>query len=126
MSAEKRRAWFNDQYRHPHESKHTIDEVLEWFADCGLEFVRGIPSVTPGANCWESGSLFEPVDKGTALDHFLVQSREIVTGSREGGFFIMIARKPASTEAVYAPSSSNGDVRLPARREAYAESSAGG
>ena len=31
LSADKRRAWFEDQYRHPHESTHTIGEVLEWF-----------------------------------------------------------------------------------------------
>src|SRR5262245_35305858 len=24
-------AWFRDQYRHPHESKHSMDEVLGWF-----------------------------------------------------------------------------------------------
>ena len=25
------RAWFRDQYRHPHETRHSIDEVLGWF-----------------------------------------------------------------------------------------------
>jgi SAM-dependent methyltransferase len=91
---EKRRAWFNDQYRHPHESKHTIGEVLDWFDRSGLEFVRGIPSVTAGCAALTTSNLFEPTDKGSLLDHFLVQSREIVAGSREGGFFIMIGRKP--------------------------------
>jgi carbamoyltransferase len=107
-SPDKRRAWFNDQYRHPHESKHTIGEVLEWFDQCGLEFVRGIPSVTAGSNGLGRGNLFEPTVKGTPLDHFLVQSREIVTGSREGGFFIMIARKPARAGAPLVESSTNG------------------
>jgi 2-polyprenyl-3-methyl-5-hydroxy-6-metoxy-1,4-benzoquinol methylase len=99
MSAEKRRAWFNDQYRHPHESKHTIGEVLDWFDASGMEFVRGIPSVTPGENGLGRGNLFEPTDRGTGMDHLLVQTREIVTGSREGGFFIMIGRKPALPES---------------------------
>jgi len=31
LSADKRRAWFADQYLHPHESKHTFGEVLRWF-----------------------------------------------------------------------------------------------
>ena len=32
----KRKAWFADQYQHPHESEHTVDEILQWFdrADC--------------------------------------------------------------------------------------------
>ena len=108
MSAEKRRAWFNDQYRHPHESKHTIGEVLDWFDQTGLDFVRGVPAVTANASGLGRGNLFEPTDKGTAFDHFLVQLREIVTGSREGGFFIMIARKPSVAAAV--PTESNSRV----------------
>jgi carbamoyltransferase len=120
MSTEKRRAWFNDQYRHPHESKHTIGEVLEWFEKSGLEFVRGIPSVTANSNTWGRGNLFEPTDKGTKVDHFLVQAREILTGSREGGFFIMIGKKPARTPGLGAARpSSNGQADLPASRSAY-------
>ncbi len=86
-------AWFADQYRHPHESKHTIGEVLEWFTDPGIEFLRGIPSVTPGPNRLHEIDLFEPEERGTRLDHALVQLREIATGNREGGFFLMIGRK---------------------------------
>jgi SAM-dependent methyltransferase len=96
MSAEKQRAWFNDQYRHPHESKHTIGEVCEWFRRCGLKFVRGVPSVTPGGNGLGRGNLLQPTSEGSKLDHFVVQAREIVTGSREGGFFIMIGHKPGN------------------------------
>ncbi len=86
-------AWFADQYRHPHESKHTIGEVLEWFTDSDIEFLRGIPSVTPGPNRLHEIDLFEPEERGTRLDHVLVQLREIATGNREGGFFLMIGRK---------------------------------
>src|SRR4029077_10522960 len=32
MSDRKSDAWFADQYLHPHESTHTIGEVLGWFA----------------------------------------------------------------------------------------------
>jgi SAM-dependent methyltransferase len=91
----KSRAWFADQYRHPHESKHTIGEVLGWFEEAGLEFVRGVPSVTPRVPRLDPAvSLFEPTTPGTALDRGLAQLREIVAGSQEGGFFIMIGRRP--------------------------------
>jgi len=95
LGAEKRRAWFADQYCHPHESKHTIGEVLNWFGQCGLEFVRGIPSVTLGDNSLVGSNLFDPTPQGGVLAHFLVQLKQIGTGSLEGGFFIMIGRKPA-------------------------------
>lgn len=95
----KHRAWFADQYCHPHESKHTFGEVLKWFDDNGLEFVRGIPSVTPMGEPLEAESLFEPEDRGSGWDHFLVQAREIITGNKEGGFFLMIGRKTAGRPA---------------------------
>jgi SAM-dependent methyltransferase len=94
MSEEKHRAWFADQYLHPHESKHTFGQILEWFHECGLNFVRGIPSVTLSGSTLEEAGLFEPTDEGTALEHFLVQLKQISTGSREGGFFVLIGRKP--------------------------------
>jgi carbamoyltransferase len=93
----KRRAWFADQYRHPHESKHTMGEVLRWLDESGLEFVRGVPSFTPEADALRRTSLFEPRPRGGSLDHFLVQAQEVFTGSREGGFFLTIARKPGGS-----------------------------
>ena len=37
-------AWIRDQYIHPIESLHTIDEVLKWFRNHNIEFVSSIPS----------------------------------------------------------------------------------
>jgi carbamoyltransferase len=94
IGAEKRRAWFADQYQHPHESKHTYGEVLEWFDEAGLQFVRSLPSSDPEVGSLESDELFRPTRPGSARDRFLSQARQIVTGSREGGFFLMIGRRP--------------------------------
>ena len=35
---EKRKSWIKDQYEHPIESSHTIDEVLNWFDKKGKFF----------------------------------------------------------------------------------------
>ena len=78
----------------------------------------------PDSNGLGRGNLFEPTGEGTKLDHFLVQSREIVTGSREGGFFIMIGRKPARTAGRAAESSSNGERAAADAVGSYAESHA--
>jgi carbamoyltransferase len=97
-SREKSRSWFADQYRHPHESKHTVDEVLGWFESCGIEFVRGLPSLTlprPGS---DDGDLFAPTSPGGAMEHFVTQLGQVVTGNREGGFFVLIGRKPAAAQ----------------------------
>jgi carbamoyltransferase len=94
VSDSKQRAWFADQYCHPHESKHTFGQILRWFDDNGLQFIRGVPSLTSRGTPLSTDNLFEPQRRGTAFDHFRTQARQIVAGSREGGFFIMIARKP--------------------------------
>ncbi|MBM4197767.1 MAG: methyltransferase domain-containing protein [Gammaproteobacteria bacterium] len=100
LSSEKRRAWFADQYQHPHESKHTMGEVLGWFSENGVEFVRGIPALRPDDDGLAGSSLFEPQSPGIALERFVVQASEIVAaGQREGGFFIMIGRVPGGAAA---------------------------
>jgi hypothetical protein len=100
MSVDKRRAWYADQYRHPHESKHTIGEVLQWFDERGVEFMRGIPRVTLDGEDAMAANLFSPSSRGTRSDHFWVQAKQVVTGSREGGFFLMAGRVPqTSTKA---------------------------
>jgi len=102
LSADKRRAWFEDQYRHPHESTHTVGEVLEWFERTGLDFVRGVPSTTGEPDF--AGGLLTKTRPGTALDHWRTELKQIVTGNREGGFFLMIAQKPGGAPGVRARS----------------------
>jgi carbamoyltransferase len=95
LDDEKARAWFADQYRHPHESKHTVDEVLRWFRETSIDFVRGLPSVRLGGAPATSGDgLFTPELVGSRFDHHLAQLAQVRSGSREGGFFLMIGRKP--------------------------------
>jgi carbamoyltransferase len=93
LSRDKERAWFADQYRHPHESKHTLGEVLGWFDRTDLRFVRGVPSLTPGGGP-TGDDLFSPESPGSRFDRLVVQAAQIWRGSREGGFFLMIGRKP--------------------------------
>jgi SAM-dependent methyltransferase len=89
----RKRTWLMDQYKHPHESKHTIDEVLAWFDRAGVEFLNAIPKATAGSSFSETETLFEPHPRGTALDHRLVELGMLLSGGPEGGFFIMIGRK---------------------------------
>jgi len=93
MSRGKRSSWFADQYQHPHESAHTMGEVLGWFSQSGFEFVHSVPSM----NAWDAfdddEKLLALVPPRSKLDRALAQAKMVFTGSREGGFFIMIGRK---------------------------------
>lgn len=93
LSDVKRHTWFMDQYKNPHESKHTIGEVLQWFDKSGVEFINNIPKSNPLESFTPEEKLFKANPRGSRFDHFLVQLGMIFTGSKEGGFFTMIGRK---------------------------------
>lgn len=92
ISQNKRNAWFMDQYKHPHESKHAFREVLEWLDKTNFKFINSIPKTVPFEYVDESERLFKPDRLGSLLERFIVSIGMIFTGYREGGFFIIIAK----------------------------------
>jgi SAM-dependent methyltransferase len=86
-------AWFADQYQHPHESKHTMGEVLRWFDETGFQFVNGIPKNRFMDSFTDDEQLFAIQPRADRVSRAAVQARMIVTGNREGGLFIMIGKR---------------------------------
>ena len=86
------KSWIRDQYEHPVESLHTIDEVLKWFDDNKIEFINSIPKCNIEDDYGKS--LFEKSSKGTFLSRFFSQLTMLFNelGS-EGGLFIVIGKK---------------------------------
>jgi len=91
----KKEIWFNDQYKNPHESWHSVDEVLKWFKKNDVEFVSGVPDIgghiegeTP-----QNQKLFENHPTGTSAQHILKQLGWAFTIGREGGLFVLTGRK---------------------------------
>ncbi|HEV7991854.1 MAG TPA: methyltransferase domain-containing protein [Gemmatimonadaceae bacterium] len=97
LSDGKRRAWFMDQYKNPHESKHTIGEVLGWIRQNGLDFVKSIPKTRIATSFSASEPLFEREPAGGTIERTLVELGMAVRSSqiKEGGFFIVIAQAKA-------------------------------
>jgi carbamoyltransferase len=89
----KREAWFQDQYHHPHETSHTIDEVLGWMKEDGFDFVNSIPKPAPGPVLAPRERLFAPRSVGTPTSRVLSQLANMASGYREGGFFIMVGQR---------------------------------
>lgn len=88
----RRQAWFMDQYKHPQESKHSYDEVIDWFEGDGFEFLFSIPKID-SAPFTEHERLFEPHSKGTKMERFVTQLEMLLSGGVDGALFIMIGRK---------------------------------
>ncbi len=92
---EKRRTWFADQYLHPHESTHTVREVLGWFRENGIDYVSSFPKI----------ELFGSMPKrifrerrvarfrSNPLAHIVVQLAWIITQNAGGGYFVLVGRK---------------------------------
>jgi len=93
ISEAKRRAWFMDQYKNPHESKHTVGEVLHWLEETDFKFISSLPKTKPFISIHDSTKLFKREELGNLLERFFVDIGMIFTGPKEGGFFIIIAKK---------------------------------
>jgi SAM-dependent methyltransferase len=89
----KHEAWFQDQYCHPHETLHSIGELLGWMEESGLEFVNSIPKPVVGPVLTPDEQLFASRDPCNPVSRFLSQMADMGNGYREGGFFIVIARR---------------------------------
>ena len=90
-SDEEKKAWIRDQYLHPIESTHTLDEVLSWFDKNNIEFISSIPSCDFEDNY---DNLFEKQSRGTLSSRLWKQFFMIFNkiGS-DGGLFIVIGKK---------------------------------
>jgi hypothetical protein len=55
--------------------------------------VHGVPPLSPWEDFTTEERLFEPASPGSALERGLAQTKMIISGSREGGFYIMIGKK---------------------------------
>lgn len=91
----KRDTWFLDQYKNPHESKHTFKEVLSWFDKAEFEFINSIPHLKAFASFSSEEKLFKKHLKGGWFDYLFTNFKLLMTGGKEGGLFIMIGRKKA-------------------------------
>jgi len=89
----KKSAWFNDQYKHPHESKHTIREVCGWLENQGFSFVKSIPTTHLFRDFSAHEPLFTPESPASNGEAMVKEILEIFKGSQEGGFFTIIGKK---------------------------------
>ena len=93
----KRHTWYADQYEHPHESTHTVAEVLRWFGENGVEYVSSLPKIEPFGSIPKR--VFRPREvagwRSGALAHLMVQLGWIVTQNSGGGYFVLVGRKRA-------------------------------
>ena len=88
---EEKRAWIKDQYTHPIETLHTIDNVLDWFDKNNIEFINSIPSSDFDE---DNGDLFIKKSRGNLYSRISNQFSMIFNNlGSDGGLFIVIGKK---------------------------------
>ena len=89
-NSDERRAWIKDQYMHPIESSHSLDEVLQWFDKNNIQFISSMPS----CNLDEDDDLFNKKSRGNFFSRIISQITMIFNSlGSDGGLFIVIGKK---------------------------------
>ena len=84
-------AWIRDQYMHPIESLHTLDEVLKWYKHNNIEYISSIPSSDFDYNYQ---NIFEKKLVGSFYSRFISQISMIFNSlGSDGGLFVVIGKK---------------------------------
>jgi SAM-dependent methyltransferase len=89
--SDERKAWIRDQYIHPIESLHTLDDVLGWFSKNDIDYINSIPACDfEGQN----ENLFIKESKGTFFSRINNQISMIFNNlGSDGGLFVVIGKK---------------------------------
>ena len=93
ISNDEKNSWIQDQYFHPIESLHTLDETLEWFKKNEIDFISSIPSCDfETSNNYNK--IFDKKPKGDLYSRLINQFSMIFNklGS-DGGLFVVIGKK---------------------------------
>lgn len=83
--------WIRDQYFNPHETWHSIDEVLGWFRDNGVSYLNCQPQIADTKS--DEAGLFARHSPASAITRVTTQLSWLATIAREGGLFVMIGRR---------------------------------
>jgi SAM-dependent methyltransferase len=92
--ARKAEIWIRDQYYNPHETWHSVDEVLGWFDENGVEYLNCVPPIldTDGETAPGYAAKTDPGDR---FRRVVTQLSWIGTIAREGALFDMFGRRQA-------------------------------
>jgi 2-polyprenyl-3-methyl-5-hydroxy-6-metoxy-1,4-benzoquinol methylase len=88
---EKANIWIKDQYYNPHETWHSLDDVLEWFDENDVEFLNASPAIL-GTDGETAPTLFSKTSEGSAYQRVVTQLSWLSTIAREGALFDVIGR----------------------------------
>lgn len=95
----KQDTWYADQYRHPHESVHTIEELLGWYRAHDVAYVNALPAIEPFRRQDQAMRIFQPARaagwRRTVPATMLTQLLWTWTLRKTGGYYVIVGRRAA-------------------------------
>jgi carbamoyltransferase len=91
---DKRKAqiWIKDQYYNPHETWHSIDEVMAWFRENSVAYLNCDPQII-GSSARYGAGMFAEHGPGSGATRVLTQLSWLGSIAAEGALFVMVGRK---------------------------------
>ncbi len=91
--ARKADIWVKDQYYNPHETWHSLGEVLEWFKENDVEYLNSHPAIIGTGGSKTGANLFEETSSGSGLMRALTQISWLGNIASEGALFVVTGRR---------------------------------
>ena len=88
----RRQVWLRQQYQHPHETRHSMTEILGWFDAAGFDYTASIPTIGD-REVDADMRLFDPRSAGTSWDRLSSEIEMLLSGGAGDGRCIMIGRR---------------------------------
>jgi SAM-dependent methyltransferase len=84
--------WIKDQYYNPHETWHSIDEVMDWFRENDVAYLNCDPPII-GAKNGGTADFFAPTNPSSKTSRVLTQLSWLTSISSEGALFVLVGRR---------------------------------
>jgi predicted NodU family carbamoyl transferase/SAM-dependent methyltransferase len=84
--------WIKDQYYNPHETWHSVDEVMGWFRENNVDYLNCEPPIL-GAE--QTNGLFSATDPRSKASRVATQLSWLGSISSEGALFVLTGRRRA-------------------------------
>lgn len=91
--ARKADIWVKDQYYNPHETWHSLGEVLQWFEENNVTYLNSYPAIMGTGGSKTGEDLFQPTTPGSSMTRAATQISWLGSIASEGALFIVTGRR---------------------------------
>lgn len=85
--------WVKDQYYNPHETWHSLGEVLSWFEENNVSYLNSYPAIVGTHGSRKGENLFDETSCGGSISRAITQISWLGSIASEGALFVVTGRR---------------------------------